>query len=358
MNNNIIDSSSDDEIYKEYDSNIDLDNCNKFQGVDKIDDMLYNPYNPLNKEINVSDIQNILSKYEINIKPFNLEIYKRAFVHKSYTKRPKNDNINSNITLVDKPDNCLPLKTKSNERLEFVGDGVLECVIKFYLYKRFPKNDEGFMTEKKIALVKNEHIGKLALELGLQNYFVISKNAEEKNIRTNLKKLGCLFEAFIGALFLDFNKIEIKDEYNWFNNVFVCGPGLQVAQLFIERVIEKHVDWTELINNNDNYKNRLQVIIQKEFKITPDYIELKNNKSNEDNLYCMGVYICFNKKIYDYNIEESKNFDEFNSFEKIHEYLNNNNELLIFLSKSEHKIKKKAEQLACKIAIDKIELIK
>ena len=57
------------------------------------------------------------------------------------------------------------------------------------------------MTEKKIALVKNEHIGKLALELGLQNYFVISKNAEEKNIRTNLKKLGCLFEAFIGALF-------------------------------------------------------------------------------------------------------------------------------------------------------------
>ena len=113
-----------------------------------------------------------------------------------------------------------------------------------------------------------------------------------------------------------------------------------------------------LINNNDNYKNRLQVIIQKEFKITPDYIELKNNKANEDNLYCMGVYICFNKKIYDYNIEESKNFDEFNSFEKIHDYLNNNNELLIFLSKSEHKIKKKAEQLACKIAIDKIELIK
>ena len=174
-----IDSSSDDEIYKEYDSNVDFDNFNKYQDVEKIDDMLYNPYNPLNKEINVSDIQNILSKYEINIKPFNLEIYKRAFVHKSYTKRPKNDNINSNITLVDKPDNCLPLKTKSNERLEFVGDGVLECVIKFYLYKRFPKNDEGFMTEKKIALVKNEHIGKLALELGLQHHFVISKNAEE-----------------------------------------------------------------------------------------------------------------------------------------------------------------------------------
>ena len=360
MNNTIIDSSSDDENYENYEIFPDYDISNKYHGQEKIDDLLYNPYNSLNKEIDISDIQNILSKYDINIKPYNIEIYKRAFVHKSYTKRPKIDNINSNITLVDKPDNCLSLKTKSNERLEFVGDGVLECVIKFYLYKRFPKNDEGFMTEKKIALVKNEHIGKLALELGLQNYFIISKNAEEKNIRTNLKKLGCLFEAFIGALFLDFNKIVVNDEYNWFNNVFVSGPGLQVAQLFIERVIEKHVDWTELINNNDNYKNRLQVIIQKEFKITPDYIELKdnkNNKNNEDNLYVMGVYICFNKKIYDYNIEDSINFDQFNSFEKIHQYLNTNNELLVFLSKSEHKIKKKAEQLACKIAIEKIEKI-
>jgi dsRNA-specific ribonuclease len=52
-----------------------------------------------------------------------------------------------------KPDNCVPLFTKSNERLEF-GDGILECITKYCLYKRFPKENEGFMTEKKIALVK------------------------------------------------------------------------------------------------------------------------------------------------------------------------------------------------------------
>ncbi|NDB36077.1 MAG: hypothetical protein EB023_12220, partial [Flavobacteriia bacterium] len=52
------------------------------------------------------------------------------------------------------------------------------------------------MTEKKIAIVKNEAIGKIALEMGLHKWLVLSKHAEEKRIRTNLKKLGCLFEAF------------------------------------------------------------------------------------------------------------------------------------------------------------------
>jgi len=119
-------------------------------------------------------------------------------------KRPNLQNIQENITITERPFNCLELSTKSNERLEFLGDGVLECITKYYLYRRFPKENEGFMTEKKIALVKNESIGKLALEMGLHKWYIISKHAEEKKTRTNLKKLGCLFEAFLGALFLDF----------------------------------------------------------------------------------------------------------------------------------------------------------
>ena len=106
----------------------------------------------------------------------------------------------------------MPLRQKSNERLEFLGDGVLECITKYYLYKRFSKENEGFMTEKKIALVKNESIGKMAYEMGLHNWFILSKNAETKQIRINHKKLGCLFESFIGAMFLDFNRIQIHDE--------------------------------------------------------------------------------------------------------------------------------------------------
>jgi dsRNA-specific ribonuclease len=323
------------------------------------EELIFNPYNSNNIEVSCANVQELLSNYGIFTKPFNIELYKRAFIHKSYTKRPKLENSNANIVIVTKPEDCLPLKTKSNERLEFLGDGVLELITKYYLYKRFPKADEGFMTEKKIALVKNEHIGKLALEMGLNKYFIISRHAEEKNIRNNLKKLGCLFEAFIGAIFLDFNRISIKDEYGWFENVFNCGPGLQMAQIFVENVFEKHVDWTNLINNDDNYKNKLQVIIQKEFKITPDYVELKTPKMDDDDdndkLYVMGLYICFGQNIHNARINNAVNFDKLGSFKAIHELLEKQDKLLVFLTKAEHKIKKKAEQIACDQAIKLIE---
>jgi dsRNA-specific ribonuclease len=317
------------------------------------DELVYNPFNSKNKEINMHEIITILSKYGIFTKPFNIELYKRAFIHRSYTKRPKLENEESNITIVEKPGDCLDLKSKSNERLEFIGDGVLECVIKYYLYKRFPKADEGFMTEKKIALVKNEHIGKLAYEMGLHNYFIISRHAEEKNIRTNFKKLGCLFESFIGAIFLDFNRIDIKDEFGWFSNIFNSGPGLQMAQIFIENIMENHVDWTNLIINDDNFKNKLQVIIQKEFKITPDYLEINSNPNDDinDKIYTMGVFISFGEHIHNVNISNAIDLNTLDSFKCIHEKLQKNDKLLIFLSKASHRIKKKAEQLACDSAI-------
>jgi dsRNA-specific ribonuclease len=228
---------------------------------------IFDPYNPLNKEIQKSDIETILKNYGINTPINNFHLYRRAFIHRSYIKRPEAENIQNNITIVPKPDNCLPLHTKSNERLEFIGDGVLECITKYYLYRRFPKENEGFMTEKKIALVKNEAIGRLSLEIGLNKWFILSKNAEAKHTRTNLKKLGCLFESFIGALFLDFNKMNVKDQDRWFENLFVTGPGFQMVQIFVESVFEKHVDWMNLIQNDDNYKNILQVRIQKQFKV-------------------------------------------------------------------------------------------
>ena len=323
------------------------------------DELIFNPYNINNKEIDINIIQNLLNKYGIFTKLFNIELYKRAFIHRSYTKKPKLENEKQNIIIAEKPNDCLPLKTKSNERLEFIGDGVLELITKYYLYKRFPKADEGFMTEKKIALVKNEHIGKLALDLGLNKFYIISRHAEEKNIRNNLKKLGCLFEAFIGALFLDYNRIKIDDEYNWFNNIFNCGPGFQMAQIFVEHVFEEHVDWNNLIINDDNFKNKLQVIIQKEFKLTPDYVELKVPKmDDEDDMeknYIMGVYICFGQNIHNADLNKYKKFEDLKSFKSIHTLLETNEKLLIFLTKSEHKIKKKAEQQACDQAIKLIE---
>ena len=94
------------------------------------------------------------------------------------------------------------------------------------------------MTEKKIALVENEHIGKLAYDIGLHKWFILSRHAEEKKTRTNLKKLGCLFEAFIGAIFLDFNKIDISDDKGWFENIFVTGPGFQMCKYLLKEYLK------------------------------------------------------------------------------------------------------------------------
>jgi dsRNA-specific ribonuclease len=240
------------------------------------------------------------------------------------------------------------LRSKSNERLEFIGDGVLECITKYYLYRRFPKADEGFMTEKKIALVKNEHIGKLAYEMGLNKWYIISKHAEEKKTRTNLKKLGCLFEAFLGALFLDFNKTKIKDEDKWFDNIFVTGPGFQLAQIFVESIFEKHVDWNKLIQTDDNYKNILQVKVQKEFKLTPHYLELSHEPEEG---YEMGVFVCIGQPIYEVDISNAIPFTDFNSFQNIQNYVEQHEKVFVFLGKGLHKIKKKAEQIACETAL-------
>ena len=312
---------------------------------------IFNPYNSNNKEITEKDIQNILSNYGVNYEIHNIELFKRAFIHKSYTKKPELENNELDIKLAQKPIDCLDLKTKSNERLEFLGDGVLELITKYYLYKRFPKAEEGFMTEKKIAIVKNEHIGKLAYEIRLHNWFIISKHAEEKNIRTNFKKLGCLFESFLGALFLDVNKLNIKDENNWFSNIFSTGPGFQMCQIFIENILERHVDWVELIKNDDNYKNQLQVLIQKNFKTTPDYLEISHDI---DKGYEMGVYLSLGEEIYNVNIKNAINFKDIGSFDKINDIYETSGKILVFFGSSIHKIKKKAEQIACELAIKAI----
>jgi dsRNA-specific ribonuclease len=315
------------------------------------DGLIFNPFNPLNTEITLNDIQCILTKYGIPPKIFNWELYRRAFIHQSYLKRPDIENQAQKIKIVERPANCLPLSSKCNQRLEFLGDGVLELVTKYLLYRRFPKENEGFMTEKKIAIVKNEAIGKIALEMGLHKWLILSRNAEDKKIRTNLKKLGCLFESFIGALFLDFNKIEVRDDDGWFQEMFVTGPGFQMAQKFIENIFEKHIDWIALIQTNDNYKNILQVIIQKEFKVTPHYVEICHDV---DEGYKMGVYLCLGQQIYNLEHSDAINITDFASFKEIRDYVSTNGKIFVFMGDGQHKIKRKAEQMACNKAINLI----
>jgi dsRNA-specific ribonuclease len=97
-------------------------------------------FNNCNIEITQEDVLKLFETYGLPNQLFNIHIYKRAFIHKSYTYMEGKETSTHKF-----------LKSKSNERLEFLGDGILELVTKFYLYRRFPNENEGFMTEKKIA---------------------------------------------------------------------------------------------------------------------------------------------------------------------------------------------------------------
>lgn len=363
-----------------------MESIHKTEYNDKVEKMVFNPYNTLNKEITESEVLGLLKEYGIPTdKVYNLNLYKRAFVHKSYVRKPKQENELNNIIIESQPPDCLSLKTKSNERLEFLGDSVLENVVRFYIYQRFPKEGEGFMTEKKISIVKNEHLGKLTKKMGLQKWFIISRHAEEKNTRNNLKKLGCLFEAFVGAIFLDFNRIQIEDEHGWYSK-FQSGPGYQMAEIFIKNILERYVNWTELIEEDNNYKNILQVKIQKEFKVTPTYMIIHE----DEDIYHMGVYLVINMNATTLNPKDAKPLEEvvnvikqiekFKEDIKIYENDNSHHDdensdvsddnsdqeqmslmnymrqihCFIYLGEGENKIKKKAEQSACHIALQNI----
>jgi dsRNA-specific ribonuclease len=287
----------------------------------------YDPYNSHNVEVTEEDVKAILIQYGLPPTVNNLTWYRRAFVHKSYTK----SQIPTHSKLKPPTPLDIPIKSKSNERLEFVGDGILEMTAKLYLYKRFPMENEGFMTEKKISLVKNEAIGKLSADMNLSRWLLLSDDAEKKLIRTNIKKLGCLFEAFVAAIFMDLKNYDM-------------------VQTFIEAVFEKHVDWSEIIHNDDNYKNKLQIMIQKEFKITPHYMEVSNTYEYG---YHMAVFLCigFGNTIHCLDYRQATKLQCYN-LRDVKKFVSENKNVFLFLGEGMHKIKRKAEQHASKMALE------
>jgi dsRNA-specific ribonuclease len=126
-----------------------------------------------------------------------------------------------------------------------------------------------------------------------------------------------------------------------------------MAQKFIENVFKKHVNWTELIRNDDNYKNILQVKIQKEFKVTPHYVEIEHDGEEG---YKMGVYLCLGQAIHNTRTSNAINITDIKTFKAIQENYAKNGKIFVFMGSGQHKIKRKAEQMACMQAIDFIKL--
>ena len=121
-----------------------------------------------------------------------------------------------------------------------------------------------------------------------------------------------------------------------------------MAQIFVESVFEKFVDWQRLIRVDDNYKNILQVKVQKEFKTTPDYLEISRDGENG---YRMGVYLCMNQPIHSVQPHQAVPYQSYGSFAAIQEQLALDKPVFVLLGVGTHRVKKKAEQSACEEAI-------
>ena len=225
-----------------------------------------NPYNSLNKLINENDIINVMETLNINdFKINNILLYQTSFIHKSYCFDLYKDTKFKNI------DASLSLQEISYETMEFLGDSILGSVVSSYLYERFYKiynQNEGFLTYLKNRLVCGEMNAYLSNRLGFNRYLVISKHIEDNcDGRNNSNILEDVFEALIGAIILDHNYDITKD--------------------IILKIIEKYVDFTDIIIKNNNYKEQIIKYLQHNFKENPKYIIKKIDDINnfDENLY-------------------------------------------------------------------------
>ena len=207
------------------------------------------PYNSLNRCIQESDVLSIMNSLGFaRYKVSDIGIYQRAFVHKSYTMLKDYEEY-------ERPDDCLPLYDKSYETIEFLGDSLLGMVISSYLYERYEafEVDEGFLTKLKIRLVCGEQLGYLSERLGFAEFMIISKHIHENcEGRKNVHILEDIYEAFLGAIYLD-------------------TGDLDLVRSFIIRSIETHVDIADLIAYDNNYKDQILRYFQHNYKVHPTY---------------------------------------------------------------------------------------
>lgn len=216
------------------------------------------------------------------IEPNNMEYYQCAFVHKSYIKSDSSDeeeieetenlDLSTSSNSSNKIDaEVVPFQEESYERLEYMGDAVLNKVAAHYLFHRYPNQQEGFLTTLRTKLVRSETLCRLAIKMKLQKYLLISKYVEEKcNGRKNPKILEDLFESLIGAMYLDFGPEN--------------GKGDIYCMKFIIKIFETFIDITRMIRVEDNYKKVLLEYYQPRFRTEPKYkiISMRGPTSNRE----------------------------------------------------------------------------
>jgi ribonuclease-3 len=270
------------------------------------DQKVFNPWNPRNKIIDDATLHAILAKYGVTEPLPHPELFRQACVHKSYVDRREEwaseaaaaqvaasqvaaaqvaasqvaaAQATEEPLLAERPPNCLPLQEADNEESEFAGDSLLGCVVALYLYERYAGKGEGFLTRLRTRIVNNKMLGELAKKLGLEPWIIVSRHVEEVCVggRGNLRLLGSMLEAWIYALFKNYETPEKP------------GRGFKVVRTFLVNVIQRHVNFVELITDDTNFKDQLLRHFQATYHQPPRYREVSVVGPPHDRVFTMGV---------------------------------------------------------------------
>jgi ribonuclease-3 len=197
----------------------------------------------------------------IDVRPFqevigytfkNIAFLEQAFIHRSY--------VNENPKLA----------FGHNERLEFLGDAVLELVATNFLYKKYPNNDEGELTSYRAALVNAVLMGQIARDIGMNEYLSLSKGESKDTGKARSIILADTFEAVIGAVYLD--------------------GGYEPAKEFIHKTILIHTDEVVRKGLFKDAKSLVQEKAQEHVSATPAYKVLKEMGPDHDKRFTVGIY--------------------------------------------------------------------
>lgn len=239
---------------------------------DGVEETYYIPYNENNILISEQDVISLLAKYQVDIpKVFHLKYFQESMTHKSYLKK---DIFTSSILSQAKkemgyPEHLLELRDNSYERLEYLGDRVIKLIVSMYLFHRYPKQDEGFMTKLQTSIEDKTNLSKMARDMGLSKFFIISKQIENIRGREAEKFNEDIFEAFFGALYLS----------NGFN------PCLQLML----NLLESQIDYSEKLYRNKNYKDQLLRYYHSQKWGFPEYYQISEFGPSHKRQFIMGV---------------------------------------------------------------------
>lgn len=229
--------------------------------------------NETNKLIDEDFINNIFSKYGINHKIKDKKLFQLAFINSSYTKskieEKKEILINSlnrkEILEECKSINVLQFFDECYDRLEFLGDSIIHAILTEYLYKRYETENEGFMTKLRIKLEGGHMMSIITRKLELNKYIIFAKYIETEYGRDrNVHILEDVLEAFICALFIDTN-------YNY-----------DICKKFLINLIEEEINFAQILNTENNYKDLLLQYFHKMKWTNPEYCMLEQVLSQND----------------------------------------------------------------------------